>query len=61
MAENSSQKSHAQSHFGNLGVHEKAEFDSFKSRCEAEGFLKDTISESGDDLMEGICDDGTLL
>jgi hypothetical protein len=61
MADNSSRDSHAQNQFGNLGAYEKAEFDSFKSYCKAEGFLEETGSEDGDDLTEGICDDGTLL
>jgi hypothetical protein len=60
-ASESSQDTPTQKPFGNLTTEEKQAFDTFKTQCEAEGFLKDSISENGDDLKEGICDDGTLL
>ena len=50
-----------QGRFGSLTDEERVAFETFRSQCEAEGFLKDSISKNGDDLKEGICDDGTLL
>ena len=46
---------------GNLTPDERSLFETFKQRCEAEGFLKSARSETQDDLKEGIWDDGTLL
>lgn len=64
MADDSSapgQQNHTPNQFGNLTADEKSAFDTFKEQCGAEGFLKETISGSGDDMTTGICDDGTLL
>ena len=55
------QEASKQGQFGNLTSNEKSAFDVFKEQCTAKGFLPESICENGDDLSEGICDDGTLL
>ena len=47
--------------FGNLTAKQMSAFETFKAKCASEGYLKDTTSDTGDDMATGICDDGTLL
>jgi hypothetical protein len=54
-------ETHTEGVFGNLTAEERSAFDAFKEQCDREGFLKETISDNGDDMKDGICDDGTLL
>jgi hypothetical protein len=54
-------ETHTQSQFDNLTAEEMSAFDSFKEKCRSEDLLEDALSKSGDDMAQGICDDGTLL
>jgi hypothetical protein len=40
---------------------QEGKFEEFKSTCDAEGLLLNSITPDGDDVCSGIQDDGTLL